>query len=265
MGIWFIIIAVIVLFILQYNRAIDSKKFIEDTQPYFNFLMEDDYQFLLAAKYGSGLTNADVEKLFGQRIRNGLVTIVAFVFIFLSQLNFIYVLASVLVGFLMFKLPYMKLKKYYKSNLTSIDSMLPYYLKSLEILIQHYTVPVALAKSIETAPDIFKPGLKRLVHKIDEGISTVDPYMDFAKEYPVRDSMRMMRLLYRLGLGSQENKLEQLMMFSRTVSTLQNKARETKYKNRLETMENKTMMMLGVTGAGIIMLLLFSMMQMMNI
>ena len=77
--------------------------------------------------------------------------------------------------------------------------------------------------------------------------------------------MRMMRLLYRLGLGSQENKMEQLMMFSRTVSTLQNKARETKYKNRLETMENKTMMMLGVTGGGIIMLLLFSMMQMMNI
>ena len=104
-----------------------------------------------------------------------------------------------------------------------------------------------------------------LIKKIDEGISTVDPYMDFAKEYPVRDSMRMMRLLYRLGLGSQENKTEQLMMFSRTVSSLQNKARETKYKNRLETMENKTMMMLGVTGAGIIALLLFSMMQMMNI
>ena len=62
MGVWFIIIAVIVLFILQYNRAIDSKKFIEDTQPYFNFLMEDDYQFLLAAKYVSGLTNDEVEK-----------------------------------------------------------------------------------------------------------------------------------------------------------------------------------------------------------
>ena len=77
--------------------------------------------------------------------------------------------------------------------------------------------------------------------------------------------MRMMRLLYRLGLGSQENKQEQLMMFSRTVSSLQNKARELKYKNRLETMENKTMLMLGCTGAGIIMLLLFSMMQMMSI
>ena len=39
--------------------------------------------------------------------------------------------------------------------------MLPYYLKSLEILIQHYTVPVAIRKSIETAPDIFKSGGKK--------------------------------------------------------------------------------------------------------
>ena len=88
--------------------------------------------------------------------------------------------------------------------------------------------------------------------------------MDFAKEYPVRDSMRMMRLLYRLGLGSQENKQEQLVMFAKNVSTLQNKAREQKYKERLEKMENMTMQMLMGTGGGILLLLLFSMLQMMN-
>ena len=265
MEIGFIAIGAIVLFILQYNKAIDSKKFIDDAQPYFGFLMEDDYPFLLSVRYGGNITNADIEKLYGQRIRNGLVTIVMLAVYFLNKLNFIYMIVCVIGGFVVFKMPYTKLKKYYKANLSRIDSMLPYYLKSLEILIQHYTVPVALAKSIDTAPDIFKPGLKRLIRKIDEGNATVDPYMDFAKEYPVRDSMRMMRLLYRLGLGSQENKMEQLMMFSRTVSALQNKARETKYKNRLETMENKTMMMLGVTGGGIVLLLLLSMMQMMNI
>ena len=134
----------------------------------------------------------------------------------------------------------------------------------MEILIQHYTVPVALSRSIKTAPEIFQSGLRRLVARIDEGDASVDPYMDFAKEYPVRDSMRMMRLLYRLGLGSQENKQEQLVMFSRTVSSLQNKAREQKYKARLETMENKTMQMLFVTGGGILLLLLFAMMSMMN-
>ena len=88
--------------------------------------------------------------------------------------------------------------------------------------------------------------------------------MDFAKDYPVRDSMRMMRLLYRLGLGSQENKQEQLMMFSRTVSNLQNKSREQKYAERLERMEKKTMIMLFVTGGGILLLMLLSMMMMMN-
>ena len=262
MGLGFIAIAVILLFILQYNNAIDSRRFIEDSEPYFHFLMEDDYGFLLQIRYGADI---DVEKLFGQRVRNGLVTIVAFIFMFLSKMNFIYIISSVLLGFLIFKMPYRKLKKYYKNNLSNIDAMLPYYLKSLEILIQHYTVPVALSKSIETAPEVFKSGLKKLITQIDAGNSTVDPYMDFAKEYPVRDSMRMMRLLYRLGLGSQENKQEQLMMFARTVSTLQNKSRENKYKNRLESMENRTMLMLGVTGGGIIMLLLFSMMQMMNI
>ena len=88
--------------------------------------------------------------------------------------------------------------------------------------------------------------------------------MQFARTYSVRDSMRMMRLLYRLGLGSQENKHEQLLMFARTVSSLQNKAREQKYKARLETMENKTMKMLFVTGGGILLLLLMSMMMLMN-
>ena len=138
---------------------------------------------------------------------------------------------------------------------------LPYFLKNLEVLAQHYTIPVALARSIDTSPEIFRSGLRKLISRINEGDSTVEPYMDFAKEYPVNDSMRMMRLLYRLGLGSQENKHEQLVMFSKSVSALQNKARETRYKERLQKMENKTMIMLGAVGGGVMILLLFAMLQ----
>ena len=196
----FILIAIIILFILEYTKRIDTKKFIGETEPYFRFLMEDDYKFLLSVKYGSDI---DVNELFGKRVRNGVLTIIVLVFVFLlSNFSFMNLLISFIIGYLVFKLPYTQLQKYYKANLNKIDQMLPYYLKSLEILIQHYTVPVALRKSIETAPEIFKSGLVTLVDKIEAGISTVDPYMDFAKEYPVRDSMRMMRLLYRLSLGS---------------------------------------------------------------
>ena len=226
----FIVIALIFFAIFQINQKLDTKKFIEDTEPYLRFLMEDDYKFLLSIKYGD---NYDLEKCFTTRVRDGVLMIAVLFFFFLSDMSFVKVLICFIGGFLAFKMPYNQLKSYYKANLHKINLMLPYYLKSLE--------------------------------KIEAGDMTVDPYMDFAKEYPVRDSMRMMRLLYRLGLGSQENKQEQLMMFSRTVSSLQNKSREQKYKERLEKMENKTMIMLSCTGGGILFLLLASMMMMMNI
>ena len=262
MSIMFIIISVIVLFILHLNHTIDAKKFVQDTEPYLRFLMEDDYEFLLRVRYGDDI---DVNKLFSKRVQTAIITVGILFLLFIANLNFLNIMIIVIIAFAMFKLPYINLKRFYQANLYQINLMLPYYLKSLEILVQHYTVPVALARSIDTAPDIFKSGLRDLVEKVNSGDSSVDPYMDFAKEYPVRDSMRMMRLLYRLGLGSQENKQEQLMMFSKTVSQLQNKAREQKYKDRLEKMEKKTMMMLCCTGGGIIFLLLLSMTQMMGI
>jgi hypothetical protein len=224
-------------------------------------LMEDDYKFLLTVKYG---VDVDAEKMFDKRIQMMFIVIVFMLFVFISNFSFLNVMIAIIVGFLAFKLDYMKLTNYYKRNLYNIDRALPYYLKSLEILIQHYTVPVALRRSMNSAPEIFKPGLERMITRIEEGDATVEPYMDFAKEYPVRDSMRMMRLLYRLSLGSQENKQEQLLMFSRTVSSLQNKSREQRYKDRLSTMESKTMRMLFVTGGLSIMILFAAMFMMMG-
>ena len=254
-----VVVGAIIIFILVYNNTIDKDKFIADNEKYFNILREDDYDFLVYARYGE---EVDPNQLFIKRIWYAILVAIVFLFIFLSQLSFLNIVFCIVVAVLVFKMPYTNLKSFYKAHLHDIDVMLPYYLKSLEILIQHYTVPVALGKSIDDAPDIFKPGLRRLIERINAGDSSIDPYMEFANTYPVRDSMRMMRLLYRLGLGSQERKQERLMMFSRTVSNLQNKARETKYKERLGHMESQTMIMLVVTGAGTMIIILISMMMM---
>ena len=254
-----IICGALILGVLLYNKTVDGKKFVQDNQAVFQLLKESDYDFLVAAKYGE---KVDPNVLFNKRIKMAFIVIVVFLFIFLTELSAINIVLSIFVGYLVFKSNYTSLKKYYKKHLHDIDIMLPYYLKGLEILIQHYTVPVALAKSIEDAPDIFKPGLRDMIAKIDAGNSSIDPYMEFANEYPVRDSMRMMRLLYRLGLGKQEDKQERLLMFSRTVSNLQAKAREQKYKERLNHMESQTMVMLVATGAGVMVLILISMLYM---
>ncbi len=253
-----IFFAIIVIFVLVYNRTIDKDKFINDNKKYFEILREEDYDFLVYAKYGD---SANPNVLFQKRITNALLVFFIFMFLFIDDFSLINVILASLVAVFIFKMPYTQLKSYYKKHLHQIDVMLPYYLKSLEILIQHYTVPVAIGKSINDAPDIFKPGLREMIEKINSGDSSITPYMDFANTYPVRDSMRMMRLLYRLGLGGQEKKQERLLMFSRTVSNLQAKARETKYKERLDHMGNQTMIMLVVTGVSVMIVILASLMQ----
>ena len=253
-----LVIGVILIYILQKNKKVDTGKFIKDNGNWLRRFKESDYDFLVRSKYGE---NVDPDILFDKRVQNAFIVAVVLIFLFLTQLTFINVIAALLVGFFVYKSGYSSLKNYYKKHLHEINLQLPYFLKNLEVLAQHYTIPVALAKSIETSPEIFRSGLKRLIDRINEGDSTVEPYMDFAKEYPVNDSMRMMRLLYRLGLGSQENKHEQLVMFSKSVSSLQNKARETRYKERLHKMESKTMVMLGSVGGGVLILLLFAMLQ----
>jgi hypothetical protein len=256
-----LIIGVILFLVLTVNGYIKPNKFIQDNQEIFMKLKEDNYDFLVRAKYGEGV---DPDVLFQKRIRNWLLISVLAIFIMLGSLSLVKVIIAIILGFGMFKLDYMNLQKFYKSHLQQIDSMLPYYLKGLEILIQHYTVPVAIGKSIPDAPDVFRSGLVDLINKINAGDSTVRPYMEFAQTYPVRDSMRMMRLLYRLSLGRQERKQEQLNTFSKTISNLQEKARETRYKERLDKMESKTMQMLIATGLGVMVLLVIAVMQLMH-
>ena len=212
----FAIVVLIVLFVLSYGGAINTKKLYEDNKKLFALLKESDYDFLVKARYGA---EVDPNQLFEKRIKQFMIT--------------------------------------------EIDQTLPYYLKSIEILAQHYTIPVAISRSIETAPDMFKDGLREMIKKIDEGDSSIDPYIEFAEQYPVRDSLRMMRLLYRLSIGAQENKQEQLLVFSKSVSSLQNKAREQKYQKRLDKMEKKTLAMLMVTGGGTMLVLFIAMMMMM--
>ena len=257
-----IIVAVIVFGIMTITGQISINQLTSDNQMLFMKLKEKDWDFLVRAKYGNNV-NPDI--LFNKRIKNALITMaIAFAFL-IKDLNAVKVLLIFVLGVFIFKTSYNDIKKYYQRHMSEIDSMLPHYLKNLEILIQHYTVPVAIGKSMAESPEIFKDGLQEMIDSINSGDDTIEPYMEFARKYPVRDSMRMMRLLYRLSLGRQERKQEQILTFSRSISSLQQKARETRYKNRLEKMEGKTMSMLITTGVGLMILLVLAVIQLMDI
>ena len=255
------IIAGLIFLIMTVTGQINLNQLVSDNEALFRKLKEEDWDFYVRARYGD---NVNPNVLFNKRVKNGLLTAFLMFVLLLSGMDSIKFLFCLLAGYFIFKTNYNQLRKHYKNNIHTIDEMLPHYLKNIEILIQHYTVPVAIGKSLDEAPDIFKPGLRELIDVINSGDDTIDPYMDFAKKYPVRDSMRMMRLLYRLSLGRQENKQDQLLTFSKSISSLQQKGRETRYKNRLEKMEGKTMQMLMATGVGVMVLLILAVLQMMG-
>lgn len=256
----FAIVVLILIFMFVYNGSFNPNKLYEDNKKYFMLLKEKDYDFLVKSRYNGEI---DPDYLFEKRIKNFTIAFVVALAFVMFDFSWINLIIAILIVIVIYKNQYSTLKSYYKKHLIEIDQTLPYYLKSIEILAQHYTIPVAISKSIDTAPEMFKNGLRDMIAKIDAGDSSIEPYVKFAEDFPVRDSLRMMRLLYRLSIGAQENKQEQLSVFSKSVSSLQNKAREQKYAKRLNTMEKKTMTMLMVTGGGTMLVLFLAMIQMM--
>ena len=238
MQIEIVIIAIIVFLIMTLGGQININQMISDNQMLFLRLKESDWDFFVRAKYGNNI-NPDV--LFNKRIKNALIIMVLAFFFMIRDLNAVKVLIIFVIGIFVFKMPYNDIKKFYNQHMHQIDAMLPHYLKNLEILIQHYTVPVAIGKSMAEAPEIFKEGLQEMIDAINSGDDTIEP------------------------LGRQERKQEQILTFSRSISSLQQKARETRYKNRLEKMENKTMSMLITTGIGVMILLILAVIQLMNV
>ena len=90
-----------------------------------------------------------------QRVKTAIVTMLIGTIAAMTLANDINFALKLVIAFvityLMFKDEYNRLKSFYKVHLHDINLKLPYYLKSLEILIQHYTVPVALTKEFRTS------------------------------------------------------------------------------------------------------------------
>ena len=131
MQIEIILIAALIFLVLTYNGQVSIKDLINDNFGLFRKLKEEDWDFYVRAKYGD---NVNSDAIFTKRIRNGLLVIVVSLFFFIQKLNAMYILISFVLGFVIFKLDYINIKSFYKKHMLYIDSMLPHYLKSIEIL-----------------------------------------------------------------------------------------------------------------------------------
>ena len=107
------LIGVIIIFVLVYTNKIDKYQFIEDNKGFFELLKEKDYGFLLRLKYGDKVSESDIDELFTKRITSSMLVTGLCVFVFISNLTFLNIIICLLVGVLVFKMGYIKLKGYF--------------------------------------------------------------------------------------------------------------------------------------------------------
>ena len=119
------VVGILMVIMLVANGKIDGNKFVKDNSRIFQLLREDDFNFLVMAKYGD---QADADVLFNKRVKDGLFTLVFVFFIMLMMtktLSFLNLVICFAIGYVVFKSGYTNLKNYYKKHLHEIDLLLP--------------------------------------------------------------------------------------------------------------------------------------------
>ena len=91
-----LIIAIIIIYMFMVNGKINKDNIFSNNSKLCNLLKEKDYDFLLVAKYGDRVY--DPNEVFMKRIRNGLIVAAALIFLFLSQMSYLTVIAAIVVG-----------------------------------------------------------------------------------------------------------------------------------------------------------------------
>jgi hypothetical protein len=162
-----------------------------------NLIEEKDYKFLLIHT-----CDKEYKKTFKERILLALGSFFILLTIFYDNETYKMFLYSIFTLITVYKIQYYLLKSKYSSILKKTNSEFPYYLNNLSILIQDNPVPVALNKSIENSPKVFKNDLEIMVNDIHEGNKTgIIPYIEFASKFKqVDDIFRIMRTVYNISI-----------------------------------------------------------------
>lgn len=110
------VVGILMVIMLVANGKIDGNKFVKDNSRIFQLLREDDFNFLVMAKYGD---QADADVLFNKRVKDGLFTLVFVFFIMLMMtktLSFLNLVICFAIGYVVFKSGYTNLKTTIKNT-----------------------------------------------------------------------------------------------------------------------------------------------------
>jgi hypothetical protein len=240
-------LVIIILAAISYKKN-DSSKYVKNTVPIFHDFIESDYPFLV--RITSGKDEFYIKKQFELRlIFSGIFAIGVMVTLLVIDLtHYLAVVVALVTIYVFFKATYWDLKYYYKDNYYKFNKQFVDYLKEIELLAYQKSIPDALSDSVSRAPECIRFGINQLVSRIAYGESDVQPYLDFANNYMLQNSLIVMQNLYRMSLMNDENREESIKEFSCSVTHLQNELLNKKYSERLQIFRKRAIFMFVTSG-----------------
>lgn len=98
-----------------------------------------------------------------------------------------------------------------KKNLAKeLEKAFPQWLMELSLLLQVDNVQVAIANTTHRAPAILRPALRKFQDGIGNNPESVNPYLDFLKEFSLPQIQAAMKMLYAISAGNSGSEHEQL-------------------------------------------------------
>jgi hypothetical protein len=135
--------------------------------------------------------------------------------------------------FVVYRWPYMKLKKKFEGSVSRLRYEFPIWLRQLQILLQSNTVAVSMEISIPMAPMMIRSQLVELINQIRQSPQQISTYTDFLSGYRLMEVSRAMKLLYRYNSVGQADSVKQL---NRMITTTGKWLRQ----QRLESLNTKS-------------------------
>lgn len=191
-------------------------------QPLIVHLKENDFQKLCE------ILHVNEEKLLKKRWLELIVMLVIMQFIPKTNIRYF-----VFVVFIVYKHPYFKLRRKFKSLNKALNLQFSIWLRMMEVLLSYHTVPLAIRYSIEAAPVLMKAPLKTLASLLQQDPLNRDIYLNFMKDFEVLNIERSMHHLYRYAvLGSEDASLQITQMVEDNAKSLV-KSREQLFESKL--------------------------------
>ena len=219
-------IILIFILLIYYVLYFDSDSLVNEYYQVMNLIIEDDLEY-----YGNKVKNKNLKQLFNERI---MFTSLSMFILLCFRTNIILIFV---LGIIIYYGYYYLLKNSYYVIVKKTNDKFPYYLNNLAILIQQNAVPVAINKSIEHAPNVFKDELKVLVNEIHNDACSIQPYLTFAKKFEnIEDINRIMRTIYNLALKS-SNRDVMITSLSKITNEKLNTQIKLEFKNKLDSLQ----------------------------